>query len=174
MHAATSKPSVALKALLCGGIAVFGHSAMAQTPAPAAPVKIAVADEAKPEGLGDIVVTARFRKENLQSTPLSVSALDASKLETFVVVDVQSIQRFLPNVQLSRINFSGNALGASIRGVSFADLEKPSIRQSASPSMAFSSAPTPAPTSISSMLNPSKCCAVRKARSMAATPLAAR
>ena len=124
MHAATSKPSVALKALLCGGIAVFGHSAMAQTPAPAAPVKIAMADEAKPEGLGDIVVTARFRKENLQSTPLSVSALDASKLETFVVVDVQSIQRFLPNVQLSRINFSGNALGASIRGVSFADLEK--------------------------------------------------
>ena len=41
-----------------------------------------------------------------------------------VITDVNSLQPLLPNVQLSRINFSGQALGASIRGISFADLEK--------------------------------------------------
>jgi iron complex outermembrane receptor protein len=76
------------------------------------------------EALDDIVVTARFRNENLQSTPLSVSAIDGTTLSKFAITDVQSVQRFLPNVQLSRISFAGNALGASIRGISFADLEK--------------------------------------------------
>ncbi len=105
-------------ALLCGG-AMISTVATAQESVAAAP-----AGAERVDGLGDIVVTARFRSENLQTTPLSVSALDASKLQTFVVVDVQSVQRFLPNVQLSRIAFAGNALGASIRGISFADLEK--------------------------------------------------
>lgn len=76
------------------------------------------------DGIADIVVTARYRNEKLQDTPLSVSAFNAATLQNSVVLDVQSIQKFLPNVQLSRIAFSGNALGASIRGISFADLEK--------------------------------------------------
>ncbi len=105
-------------ALLCG-IAASSQAAFAQTPSPTTAAAAPVVD-----GLDEIVVTARFRNENQQDTPLSVTAIDSAVLQKFVVVDVQSIQRFLPNVQLSRINFAGNALGASIRGISFADLEK--------------------------------------------------
>jgi iron complex outermembrane receptor protein len=106
-------------ALFCG-LSVFALPALAQETAEAA---AAVAGP-NADAIGDIVVTARFRTENLQSTPLSVSAIDGGTLSKFAITDVQSVQRFLPNVQLSRINFAGNALGASIRGISFADLEK--------------------------------------------------
>ena len=41
-----------------------------------------------------------------------------------MITDITGIQKFLPNVQLGRIAFSGNSLSAGIRGVSFADLEK--------------------------------------------------
>ncbi|WP_072381162.1 TonB-dependent receptor [Novosphingobium sp. NDB2Meth1] len=81
-------------------------------------------DQTAATGVDNIVVTARFRNEKLQDTPLSVSALNANIIQNSVLLDVQNIQKFLPNVQLARISFAGNALSASIRGVSFADLEK--------------------------------------------------
>ncbi|WP_324072906.1 MAG: TonB-dependent receptor [Erythrobacter sp.] len=80
--------------------------------------------EASDGSLKEIVVTARFRTETLQDTPIAISAVPAKTIESVVITDVNSLQRLLPNVQLSRINFSGQALGASIRGISFADLEK--------------------------------------------------
>ena len=76
------------------------------------------------DGIKEIVVTARFRTETLQDTPIAISAISSQTIENIVITDVNSLQRLLPNVQLSRINFAGQALGASIRGVSFADLEK--------------------------------------------------
>ncbi|MFN3991085.1 MAG: TonB-dependent receptor [Erythrobacter sp.] len=76
------------------------------------------------DGIKEIVVTARFRTETLQDTPIAISVVQAATIENIVITDVNSLQRLLPNVQLSRINFSGQALGASIRGISFADLEK--------------------------------------------------
>jgi len=82
------------------------------------------AQEADSTGIENIVVTARFRNEKLQDTPLSVSALNSNIIQNSVLLDVQNIQKFLPNVQLARVSFAGNALSASIRGVSFADLEK--------------------------------------------------
>jgi iron complex outermembrane recepter protein len=72
----------------------------------------------------DIVVTARFREENLQDTPIAISAVNATTIENSVILDIAGIQKFVPNVQLGRIAFAGNSLSASIRGVSFADLEK--------------------------------------------------
>ena len=117
--------------LLCGTTLAFSTAAFAQqrdptttatpsvnSPAAQRPVK---ADDG---GIDDIVVTARFRSEKLQNTPVSVSALSAKTLTNSVVTDMNSIQKYLPNVQLSRINYAGQALGASIRGISFADLEK--------------------------------------------------
>lgn len=76
------------------------------------------------EAIREIVVTARFRTETLQDTPIAISVVDAKTIQNLVITDVNSLQRVLPNVQLSRINFAGQALGASIRGLSFADLEK--------------------------------------------------
>ena len=126
-----------LRAVLLGSIGVAGAAfaqsepptpAATASPQPAATVAAQGGTAATPgsatDGIADITVTARFRNEKLQDTPLSVSAFNAATLQNSVVTDVQSIQKFLPNVQLSRIAFSGNALGASIRGISFADLEK--------------------------------------------------
>ncbi len=124
MQVAHTKPFRLVKVALLGGIAVSAHLALAAEAPPAAAVTPASSASTNADGLGEIVVSARFRKETLQNTPLSVSAIDAATIKNAVILDVQSVQRFLPNVQLSRINFAGNSLGASIRGVSFADLEK--------------------------------------------------
>ena len=72
----------------------------------------------------DIIVTARFRNENLQDTPLAVSAVSSKMIENSVITDVAGIQRFIPNIQLGRVAFAGNSLSAGIRGISFGDLEK--------------------------------------------------
>ncbi len=122
MENATKGRITAFRLALFGGLAC-STSAFAQV-APSAPAAATAAAAAPSDGLDEIVVTARFRNENLQSTPLSISAFSAAKIENSVVTDVQNIQKFLPNVQLSRVAFAGNALGASIRGISFADLEK--------------------------------------------------
>lgn len=87
----------------------------------------AFAQNAAPEdavAIEDIVVTARLRQESLQDTPIAISAVNAKALEGSVVTDITGIGKFLPNVQLGRIAFAGNSLSASIRGISFADLEK--------------------------------------------------
>ena len=104
------------------GVAFLPAAAMAQ--AQPADAQATAEDQASASGVDNIVVTARFRNEKLQDTPLSVSALNANIIQNSVLLDVQNIQKFLPNVQLARISFAGNALAASIRGVSFADLEK--------------------------------------------------
>ena len=109
------------KFLIIGG-AFLPAAAMAQAQtASAAGAGASATDTA---AIDNIVVTARFRNEKLQDTPLSVSALNANIIQNSVLLDVQNIQKFLPNVQLARVSFAGNALAASIRGVSFADLEK--------------------------------------------------
>ena len=109
------------KFLIVGG-AFLPAAAMAQAQtASAAGAGASATDTA---AIDNIVVTARFRNEKLQDTPLSVSALNANIIQNSVLLDVQNIQKFLPNVQLARVSFAGNALAASIRGVSFADLEK--------------------------------------------------
>ena len=116
--------------LLCTTGMIFAAPALAQASDPVTAVPGANPPAAQPpakasdQGIADIVVTARFRSETLQNTPVAVSALNAKTLSNSVVTDMNSIQKFLPNVQLSRINYAGQALGASIRGISFADLEK--------------------------------------------------
>lgn len=116
--------------LLCTTGMIFAAPALAQQSDPVTAVPGANPPAAQPpakatdQGIADIVVTARFRSETLQNTPVAVSALNAKTLSNSVVTDMNSIQKFLPNVQLSRINYAGQALGASIRGISFADLEK--------------------------------------------------
>ena len=104
--------------LACGAIFPCFNMAYAQS----SPDSEAVTK--KDGAIQEIIVNARFRQENLQDTPLAISAVDAQMIENSVITDITGIQKFLPNVQLGRIAFSGNSLSAGIRGVSFADLEK--------------------------------------------------
>ncbi len=72
----------------------------------------------------EIIVTARKREESLQDVPLAVTALDMAAIEGNHVSVITDIDKLVPNVDLADNPFAGQALGATIRGVGFSDLEK--------------------------------------------------
>lgn len=82
------------------------------------------AQGAAPVQLEEIVVTARKRQESLQDVPIAVTALDANTIESGHVSTVSDLEKFIPNVDFADNPFAGQALGATIRGVGFSDLEK--------------------------------------------------
>src|SRR5690606_20174745 len=59
------------------------------------------------EELEEVVVTARFRAENLQSTPLAISAFSEEDLEARSIVNVSDLGGTVPNafVRQSASNF---------------------------------------------------------------------
>ncbi|MBA4306545.1 MAG: hypothetical protein C0429_07385 [Sphingopyxis sp.] len=88
----------------------------------------AIAQEAETEeansGLREITVTARKRVEDVQDVPIAVSAINGDDLEERFVPDVRAVAKYIPNVQLGQVQFSGATLSASIRGLTFADIER--------------------------------------------------
>lgn len=93
------------------------------------------ADEAQPgttlvegptEGrrLEVLTSTARKREESAQSVPIPITTLSESFIESRFDTDISDIDKYAPNVELGGIDFTGGGLAASIRGVSFNDLEK--------------------------------------------------
>ncbi len=74
------------------------------------------ANEASQEG--DIVVTAQFRNQRLQDTPLAITAVDAALLEARNQDDIADVARQAPSVTLNPMGGAfGDSLGASIRGI---------------------------------------------------------
>ncbi|MBB3861715.1 iron complex outermembrane receptor protein [Novosphingobium hassiacum] len=66
----------------------------------------------------EIVVTAQFREQRLQDTPLSITAVDATLLASRNQTDIAQIAQQAPNVTLNAMGGAfGSSLGASIRGV---------------------------------------------------------
>jgi outer membrane receptor protein involved in Fe transport len=73
-------------------------------------------------GLQEVVVTAQKRVENLQSVPISVTVLDATRLEQLNITNVDDYVKYTPSLAYSRGNGQGGsgAPGQSliyIRGV---------------------------------------------------------
>jgi len=69
-------------------------------------------------GIAEIVVTAQFREQSLQDTPLAITAVNAAMLEARSQTDVAQIADQAPNVTLRPLGGSfGPAMGASIRGI---------------------------------------------------------
>ena len=65
-----------------------------------------------------IVVTAQFREQALQDTPLAITAVDAELLESRNQDDIQAIAAQAPSVTLREQGGAyGNSMGASIRGI---------------------------------------------------------
>ncbi len=94
----------------------LGASALAMGIAAPAMAQDKANDE---EGAGrEIVVTAQFREQKLQDTPLSITAVDSGLLESRNQTDLSQIARQAPNVTLNAMGGAyGSSLGASIRGV---------------------------------------------------------
>ncbi|HEU4651356.1 MAG TPA: TonB-dependent receptor plug domain-containing protein, partial [Croceibacterium sp.] len=66
----------------------------------------------------EIVVTAQFREQNLQDTPLAITAVNAEMLEARSQTDISQVANQAPSVTLKPQGAAfGPALGANIRGV---------------------------------------------------------
>jgi iron complex outermembrane receptor protein len=101
-------------ALLLAGAAL-------EAPAPALAADVA---SEEPNALEEIVVTARRREENLQNTPVSVTALSEQRLRDLDVQDISQLSAHVPNLNLiSSTSFSGSSTAyAFIRGIGQQDV----------------------------------------------------
>ncbi len=74
------------------------------------------------QGLGEIVVTAQFRSENLQKTPIAITAVNAEMLEARSQTSIADVANQAPSVTLKPAGAGfGPALQASIRGIGQTD-----------------------------------------------------
>src|SRR5690554_1728951 len=72
--------------------------------------------------LEEVVVTAQFREQNLQSTPIAITAISAADMEARGISGLTDIDNIAPNVQLRPTGAEfGNAITAFIRGVGQSD-----------------------------------------------------
>src|SRR5690606_22744360 len=88
--------------------------AIATAAAPAA-----AQDEAAEAEAGDaIVVTAQFREQNLQDTPLAITAVNAEMLEARSQTNISQVAAQAPSVSLKPQGTAfGPSMAASIRGI---------------------------------------------------------
>src|SRR5262245_21873908 len=77
---------------------------------------------AQNSGLEEITVTARFREENLQETPLAITAFSAENMEARNLTDVTMLDTFSPNTIIQPLGAGwGSTAAAFIRGVGLGD-----------------------------------------------------
>jgi iron complex outermembrane recepter protein len=73
-------------------------------------------------GLEEVVVTAQFREEKLQQTPIAISAFTAENMEQRGVANVTDLDAFVPNAVIQPLGAGwGATLAAFIRGVGLGD-----------------------------------------------------
>ena len=72
--------------------------------------------------VAEVVVTAQFRQQNLQTTPLSITAVNAAMLDARGQTRITEVAAQAPNVQLEpNPAGGGNSMKAYIRGVGQSD-----------------------------------------------------
>ena len=102
--------------------------AMAQDTAPVAPAQAAAAPapptDATMVNPNEIIVTARRRNETLQTTPVAITAINAAMLANKATVNIGDLQGAAPNLLITQQNSGGQAANLSIRGLTYADIEK--------------------------------------------------
>jgi iron complex outermembrane receptor protein len=69
----------------------------------------------------ELVVTARRREENLQTTPVSITALSSKTLEARNVVTMEQVARIAPNFVARANSGSVGAMAATMRGIQGGD-----------------------------------------------------
>jgi iron complex outermembrane receptor protein len=76
---------------------------------------------AAPDGLAEIVVTARRRAENLQDVPVAVTALSADILQQQAVTSLGDLNSLVPNMKISSARATSSTINVYIRGVGQSD-----------------------------------------------------
>ena len=95
-------------------IGLLAAPAIAQDQAslPAAPA--AVDASATDTGIGEIVVTAQRRSENLQNVPISITAITGQQLAARNITDLTTLNTITPGLNIAR---SGSDVRPAIRGI---------------------------------------------------------
>ena len=107
LNRATSRWIVGASVLALAGVLI----------ASAAPAAAADKDNSA-NTVGEVVVTAQFRSQNVQQTPIAITAINSQMLEQRGQTSVEQVANQAPNVTLKPQGAAfGPALGASIRGV---------------------------------------------------------
>ena len=106
----TLRATSAIGALIAG---LLASPALAQPAATTTPADQASAAQG---GLADIVVTATRRDSRLQTTPIAVSAIDATLIQQASPRNIGDLAAFVPNFSASTIT-GFNAASFAIRGV---------------------------------------------------------
>ena len=82
----------------------------------------AAAADANADAAGEIVVTAQFRAQNLQQTPLAITAISGDQLLQKGAVNMQDLSNVAPSVSFHHTGSAGGkTLAAFIRGVGASD-----------------------------------------------------
>ena len=98
--------------------AVYAAGSAALAIAIATPAFAADKAPAADDTTKEIVVTAQFRSQKLQDTPLSITAVSADLLKSRNQTDISQIAAQAPNVALTPMGGAyGSSMGASIRGI---------------------------------------------------------
>jgi iron complex outermembrane receptor protein len=106
--------------------AAFAQAPETQSAADPAPAETAVADRAGQTnssgpgngGVEEIVVTAQFREQNLQDTPVAITAVSGAMLQARSQVSIADVANQAPSVTLKANAASyGPSLVANIRGI---------------------------------------------------------
>jgi iron complex outermembrane receptor protein len=94
--------------IFAGALSVIaGPPAMAQTP-----------DQSESTGLDEIIVTARFREESLQETPIAITAITADELTSRGMQSAYEVAYQVPNASLRPAQAAfGASMTAYIRGI---------------------------------------------------------
>jgi iron complex outermembrane receptor protein len=87
----------------------------------AAPVPVALAEEAAGARIEEIVVTAQRREENLQEVPIAVSSFSASELTASRISTIENVALKTPNFTLVPQASGNTTYGVAMRGVALTD-----------------------------------------------------
>ena len=94
----------AFKTMLASGVALMAVPAFAQD------------STAEDIGIGEIVVTAQKRSENIQDVPIAISAVSSEFLESRGISSIDSLGSIAPNVKIERAPSSKTISQIAIRG----------------------------------------------------------
>jgi iron complex outermembrane recepter protein len=75
------------------------------------------ADDASSGGLDEIIVTAQKRGENLQKTPIAISAISSEQLDLQQIAEAKDLGALAPNVSVVGATTNATAMVLTIRGI---------------------------------------------------------
>lgn len=98
-------------------------SAVVAAPFAAAPATAAETAVADRNVIEEVVVTARYREESVQDSPVSVTAFNNIMLEKITAQDLRDISPATPNVRIQPVVTFNNSAAIAVRGMGGQDIE---------------------------------------------------